>query len=213
MLEGNVLVLNRLWQAVNVCTVRRGLSLLYQGHAQVVLKEGETFNTFGFDDWKDFSMRTNTEDDEMVRTVSFEIKIPRIILLLFYDRLPINDVKLTRKNIFERDGNRCQYCGRKFDTRELNLDHVLPKSQGGLTTWGNVVCSCTSCNARKGRRTLEEAGMRLIRKPRRPRWHPFIAISFRRVKYESWKHFLDMAYWNVELEENGETQISLRKKS
>jgi len=202
MLESNVLVLNRLWQAVNVCTVRRGISLLYQGHAHVVLKEGETFNTFGFDDWKDFSMRTISEKDEVVGTVSFKIKIPQVILLLFYDRLPVNEVKFTRRNIFERDGNRCQYCGKKFDTRELNLDHVLPKSRGGSTTWDNIVCSCTSCNARKGRRTLEEAGMRLIKKPRKPKWQPFITVNLRRAKHENLKHFLDNAYWNVELEES-----------
>ena len=203
MLDSNVLVLNRLWQAVNICTVRRGLSLLYQGHAQVVLKEGATFSTFGFEDWKDFSTRADTGKDEMVATVSFKIRIPRVILLLFYDRLPVNEVRFTRKNIFERDGNRCQYCGKRFDTKELNLDHVLPKCRGGLTTWDNIVCSCSSCNARKGRRTLKEANIRLIRKPRKPRWHPFITVGFRKVKHESWNHFLDIAYWNVELEENG----------
>ncbi len=203
MLDGSVLVLNRLWQAVNICTAKRGLSLLYQGHAQVVLKEGGTFSTFGFEDWKDISNRATTGEDELVRTVSFKIKVPRVILLLFYDRLPRNEVKFTRKNIFERDGNRCQYCGKKFDTKELNLDHVFPKSRGGLTAWENIVCSCFSCNARKGRKTLDESHMRLIRKPRKPRWHPFIIVGFRKVKHESWEHFLDMAYWNVELDENG----------
>ena len=201
MLDSSVLVLNRLWQAVNVCSVRRSLSLLYQGHAQVVLKDGETFNTFGFEDWKDFSMRTAPEKDEVIRTVSFKVRVPRVILLLFYDRLPLNEVKFTRKNIFERDGSRCQYCGKKFDTKELNLDHVLPRARGGATTWDNVVCSCSSCNGRKGNRTLVEVGMRLIRRPRKPRWHPFITISFHRVKHESWNHFLDTAYWNVELEQ------------
>lgn len=202
MLDSSVLVLNRLWQAVNICTVKRGLSLLYQGHAQVVLKEGEAFHTFGFEDWKDLSMEMTTEEDEVVRTVSFKLKIPRVILLCFYDRLSMNKVRFTRRNIFERDGNRCQFCGKRFDTKELSLDHVLPKSRGGLTTWDNIVCSCSSCNARKGGRTLREANMRLVRKPRKPRWHPFIMVSFRKVRHESWNHFLDMAYWNVELEEN-----------
>lgn len=202
MLDSSVLVLNRLWQAVNICTVKRGLSLLYQGHAQVVLKEGETFHTFGFEDWKDLSIEMTTEEDEVVRTVSFKLKIPRVILLCFYDRLSMNKVKFTRRNIFARDGNRCQFCGKRFDTKELSLDHVLPKSRGGLTTWDNIVCSCSSCNARKGGGTLRETNMRLVRKPRKPRWHPFIMVSFRKVRHESWNHFLDMAYWNVELEEN-----------
>ena len=201
MLDSHVLVLNRLWQAINICTARRALCLLYMGEAQVVTENGGAFNTFGFEEWKDFSQNA-TEEDELVGTVSFKIRIPRIILLLFYDRLPSNEVKFTRKNIYERDGNRCQYCGKKFPTRELNLDHVVPLGRAGPTTWTNVVCSCIRCNARKGNRTLREVGMRLIRKPKKPRWHPFIKVSFSTRTHESWKHFLDIAYWNVQLGED-----------
>jgi len=199
MLNTNVLVLNRLWQAVNICTVRRAFCLLYEGHAQVVTETGGSFNTFAFEDWKDFSI--NAPEEESVDTVSFKIKIPRVILLLFYERLPRREVKFTRKNIYERDGNRCQYCGKKFDSKNLNLDHVVPLARGGKTTWDNIVCSCLPCNTRKGGRSLNESGMKLIRKPRKPIWQTFVLIRFRSHMHESWKHFLDVAYWNVELGE------------
>ena len=196
-IERHVLVLNRLWQAVNVCTVDRALALLFTGHAQVVHQEGEEFNTFNFREWCDFSSAAGM--DEMVSTISIRIRIPRIILLMFFDRMPNKDVKFTRQNVFERDHNMCQYCGKKFDRKEMNIDHVVPRQRGGLTTWTNIVCSCIDCNRRKANRTPEEAGMRLIRKPKKPRWRPFLEIQFSRSADHSWRHFLDLAYWNVEL--------------
>ena len=199
MVNTNVLVLNRLWQAVNICSAKRAFCLLYQGHAQVVTENAGSFTTFTFDDWKDFSQ--NAPDEESVRTISFKVKIPHVILLLFYDHLPAREVKFTRKNIYERDGNRCQYCGKKFDTRDLNLDHVVPLARRGKTTWDNVVCSCLPCNTHKGGRLLREAGMKLIRRPRKPRWQRFILVRFSSHMHDSWKHFLDFAYWNVELGE------------
>ena len=154
-----VLVLNRLWQAVNVCSAERALALLYTGHAQVVYEDAGAFNTFSFTEWCDFA--EGHEGHEVVRTISLRIPIPRIILLLFFDRLPNKDVKFTRHNIFERDRNMCQYCGKRFDRKDLNIDHVVPRQRGGQTTWTNVVCSCVDCNRRKRNRTPEEAGMKL----------------------------------------------------
>ena len=196
----HVLVLNRLWQAVNICTAERALSLLYSGHAQVVYENDGNFNTFSFREWCDFS--TQNPGDEVLHTISIRIRLPRIILLLFFDRLPNKEVKFTRFNVFERDKNVCQYCGKKFDRNDLNIDHVVPRLHGGLTTWTNVVCSCIDCNCRKGGRTPDQAGMRLIRKPKKPRWRPFIEIKFARTADHSWRHFLDLAYWNVELGED-----------
>ena len=201
LLNQPVLVLNRLWQAINVCTVRRALILLFQGHAQVVWKnEDGSFQTFSFREWRDFSQMEPS--NEAIRTVSFKIRIPRVILLLFFDRMPKKEVKLTRHNIFLRDKNTCQYCGRVFDRKDLNIDHVIPRDRGGPTTWENLVCSCIECNAKKGNRTPEEAGMKLIRKPKRPRWRPFLQISLNAPYHETWKHFIDVAYWNVELGED-----------
>lgn len=197
-LEQQVLVLNRLWQAVNVCSARRALTLLFEGHAQVVFADGEgAFQTYSFGEWRDFSQQE--PHPESIRTVSFRIRVPRVILLLFFDRLPKKEVKFTRHNIFERDKNTCQYCGRAFERKDLNLDHVIPRDRGGPTTWENIVCSCVDCNTLKANRTPQEAGMRLIRKPKRPRWRPFVQVNLEFHCHESWKHFLDLAYWNVEL--------------
>ena len=203
MLDRQVLVLNRLWQAVNVCSVRRAFALLCQGHAQVVYEDGNNnFLTHDFDSWQEFSQREPEPD--MVHTISFKIRIPRIIVLMFFDRLPKKEVKFTRHNIFERDKNTCQYCGEVFERKDLNLDHVIPRDRGGPTTWENIVCSCIECNTRKANRTPQEAGMHLVRKPKRPKWRPFVQINFTLQRHDSWKHFIDLAYWNVELGEDVE---------
>ncbi len=197
MLERNVLVLNRLWQAVNVCSARRAFGLLCSGQAQVVHTDGEHFLTHDFESWRDFSSREPSE--EMVSTVSLRVRIPRVIVLVMFDRLPRKEVKFTRHNIYERDNNTCQYCGKIFDRKDLNLDHVIPRDKGGLTNWENIVCSCIRCNTRKANRLAHEVGMRLIRKPEKPRWQPFLHITFETKPHESWRHFIDLAYWHVEL--------------
>jgi 5-methylcytosine-specific restriction endonuclease McrA len=197
-LNQQVLVLNRLWQAVNVCTARRALTLLFEGHAQVVLDTPDgAFQTFSFGQWKDFSQQE--PHPESIRTVSFRIRVPRVILLLMFDRLPKKEVKFTRHNIFERDKDTCQYCGRVCERRDLNLDHVIPRDRGGPTSWENIVCSCVECNTRKANRTPHEAGMTLIRRPKRPKWRPFVQVNLGLHCHDSWKQFLDLAYWNVEL--------------
>ncbi len=203
VLNQHVLVLNRLWQAVNVCTARRALTLLFQGHAQAVLDRSDgSFQTYSFIEWHDFSQQE--PHPESVRTVSFRIRVPRVILLMVYDHLPKKEVKFTRHNIFERDKNTCQYCGKAFDRKDLNLDHVIPRDRGGPTSWENIVCSCIDCNTLKANRTPQEAGLHLIRKPKRPKWRPFVQINFSLHQHDSWKHFIDLAYWNVELgEETG----------
>lgn len=200
-LNQQVLVLNRLWQAVNICSVRRALTLLFEGQAQVVLgDQNGAFHTYDFNGWRDFSEQEPHSDS--IHTISFRIRVPRVILLMVFDRLPKKEVKFTRHNIFERDRNTCQYCGRIFDRKDLNLDHVVPRDRGGPTTWENIVCSCIPCNTRKANKTPPEAGMHLIRKPKRPKWRPFVQVNLGVPHHESWKHFLDLAYWNVELGED-----------
>ena len=201
LLSQHVLVLNRLWQAVNVCTARRALTLLFQGHAQAVLTMDDgAFRTFDFSQWHGLSQEQ--EHPESIATISFRIRVPRVILLLAYDRLPKKEVKFTRHNIFERDKSTCQYCGKIFERQDLNLDHVVPRDRGGPTSWENIVCSCIPCNTRKANRTPTEAGIHLIRKPKRPKWRPFVQINFTIYQHDSWKHFIDLAYWNVELGED-----------
>lgn len=201
-LDQPVLVLNRLWQAVNIIGARRAFALLARGHAQVVHQTEDNFKTFSLMDWVDFSTYNPPLDAlETVHTISRSIRLPRVILLTFFDKLPCKELKLTRNNVFERDSDRCQYCGHIFDRKDLNLDHVIPRHYGGKTTWENVVCSCIKCNTRKANRLPHEAGMRLVRKPVRPKWRPVISLVVGRPGSEHWKHFLDLAYWNVELDE------------
>jgi len=193
MVESGVLVLNRLFQAIQITTVRRAFCLLYKGEVRAVDPD---YTTYDWEDWKDIPPQP---DEEFLATPSFRVRIPRVVLLLHFDRLPRHEIRFTRKNIFFRDKNRCQYCGGRFSTTELNLDHVVPLSRGGKSAWENVVCCCVRCNSRKGGLLPNQAGMQLIRVPLRPRWHPFVKLSFSHSRYESWKNFLDVAYWNTEL--------------
>ena len=192
-MNSGVLVLNRLFQAVQVTSVRRAFCLLYKGCAHVVDPDYRTYN---FENWCDIPI---LPEEDFISTPSYRIKVPRVVLLVDFDKLPKHEIRFTRRNIFFRDRNRCQYCGQKFLTRDLNLDHVIPISRGGRSVWRNVVCCCVVCNSRKGGHTPEEVRMRLIRAPLKPRWHPFLRFSWTGSRYESWKNFLDFAYWNIEL--------------
>jgi 5-methylcytosine-specific restriction endonuclease McrA len=201
-LDCNVLVLNKHYMPIRIVEARRAFSLLFRELAEVVSFEKGVYSNYNFESWREVSeLRRRFEPDghDWVSTVNFYIAVPRIIRLLFYDRLPRNEVKFNRRNIFARDKNRCQYCGKKFPTTELSLDHVIPRSIGGKSVWENVVCACTDCNVRKGGRMPREAGLTLIRKPVRPKHNPLVHIHLGHPRYRSWKQFLDHAYWSVEL--------------
>jgi 5-methylcytosine-specific restriction endonuclease McrA len=206
-LSANVLVLNKFYQAIRVINVRRAFSLLCKELAEVVHIETDAtgksqWQNLNFADWRELSqLKLEFEPDEYewIHTVRFQIAVPRIIRLLGYDKLPRQDVKFNRRNIYARDSSRCQYCGRKYPTTELSLDHVVPKSQGGKSSWTNIVCCCIKCNVRKGGRTPEQAHMHLIAKPVKPKRSPVISVRLADERYQSWKQFLDMAYWTVEL--------------
>ncbi|MGE3818270.1 MAG: HNH endonuclease [Isosphaeraceae bacterium] len=201
-LDASVLVLNKFYMAVHVISVRRAFRLLFKDLAEVVLLDEGRYQTFDFQSWREVSearRRFAHPDEEFIRTVHFEIQVPRIIRLLAFDRLPRAKVKFNRRNIFARDGNRCQYCGKRFPTSELSLDHVLPRSRGGPSNWDNIVCACLNCNVRKGGRTPWEAGMRLIKEPVQPKTSPALRLKLNNRRYRSWKSFLDNAYWTVEL--------------
>jgi len=201
VLTSNVLVLNKYYMAVHVTDVKRAFCLLFKELAEVVTYEDNTYLSYDFESWVEISQlrdRFPVEDD-YVRTVQYHIRVPRIIRLLFYDRLPRQSVKLNRRNIFARDENRCQYCGKRYPTSELSIDHIVPRSRGGRSIWDNLVCACVACNVRKGGRLPQEVGMRLIRKPVRPQRSPVLHLKLGNPKYQSWKTFLDNAYWEVEL--------------
>jgi len=203
-LDASVLVLNRNYAAVRVVGARRAFTLLCKDHAEVISATEDEWNSYDFESWIQLSQSRHlfAEDDgDWVRTVNLTIRVPRIIRLLMFDRHPARSVKFNRRNLFARDDSRCQYCGRRFPTMELSLDHVVPRSRGGISTWTNVVCSCTRCNARKGGRLPREAGMTLVRAPVKPRSSPVVQLKIASPKYRSWKHFVDEAYWNVQLKD------------
>ncbi len=201
-LSASVLLLNRLYQAVRVVGAKRALALVYTDQAEIVSVEGSEYVSYDFANWVEVSAakaRFQPDHYDWIRTVRFQIAVPKIVRLLGYDRLPAKQVKLNRRNLFARDHGRCQYCGRRFPTCELSIDHVVPRSQGGATTWENVVSACVRCNVRKGGRTPLQAGMKLVVRPVRPKRSPVLTIKLSESKYASWKQFLDFAYWNVEL--------------
>src|ERR1044072_4272920 len=207
VLSHNVLVLNKYYQAIRVINVKRAFSLLCRELAEVVHIETDAagksqWQNFDCPEWTELSqLKAEFEPDahDWIHTVRLQIAVPRIIRLLGYDKLPRPDVKFNRRNIYARDSNRCQYCGKKMPATELSLDHVLPKSQGGKASWDNIVCCCVRCNVKKGGRTPEQAHMHLIVKPTKPKRSPVINIRLADERYSSWKQFLDTADWTVEL--------------
>ncbi len=201
-LGAKVLVLNRHYMATRVISAKRAFILLAREAAEVIHADDGSYANYDFASWAELSeLRKQFEPDQhdWVKTVRFDIAVPRIIRLITCDKLPSQRVKLNRRNLFARDHNRCQYCGDRFPTSELSIDHVLPRSQNGPDTWQNLVCACVRCNSRKGGRTPEQASMKLIRKPTQPKRNPLISIRLSSDKYASWKAFLDDAYWSVEL--------------
>ena len=199
ILNTKVLILNRSYLPIHVTSVRRAFVLLYQGVAKAV---NEQYQTFDFASWSDLAIGTGEESVGLVNRV---IRVPRVILLVAYDRVPKRQVRFSRYNIYARDKCTCQYCQRRLPRAELNLDHVIPRTQGGISTWENVVCSCHECNRKKGGRTPVQAGMALARPPMRPKWTPFMQETFSMSRYKEWTPFLntvDISYWNTELLEN-----------
>ena len=184
VLEDATLVLNRSWMVVNVTTVRRAITLLYLDLARAI--QPETFATHDFASWMSLEVG---RDDPHVRGVSFRMRVPEVVVLVDFDERPALRVPFSRRNLFLRDEHRCQYCGVRGPTGELSIDHVVPRSRGGTSTWTNCVLACHACNVRKGSRTPNEAGMRLMRRPLRPRWSPYLSLHLSRGR-RSWDRFL-----------------------
>ncbi|NCF11851.1 MAG: HNH endonuclease [Verrucomicrobiaceae bacterium] len=187
-LDLNVLVLNKLWQPIQTCSVRRAVKLLCLGHAHVVEAEGDMkYQTHDLGSWLESSSERVAE--EVIRSVRFAMKIPKVIVLALYDKLPSKEVKFTRHNVFLRDHYTCQYCCQKFPEKNLNLDHVLPRDKGGKTRWDNIVTSCIKCNTRKANQLPHEAGMFPAMHPKAPRWRPLFGFRRKGKMDESWKTF------------------------
>ena len=194
VLERPTLVLNRNWQPVNVATVARALVLLWNESARVV--DPNDYRTYTWADWSQLRLR---DGDPFIQAVRLRLRAPEVIVLADYDRLPSAAVSFSRRNLFKRDHWTCQYCGVQPGGDELTIDHVVPRSQGGTSTWENCVLACVTCNKRKADRTPQQAGLKLRHAPVRPMWKPLYARHT--VRIESWSKFVSEAYWNVKLEE------------
>ncbi len=145
VLDTNVLILNRFYMAIRVVNVRRAFTLLYRECAEVIDNENGQYVSYDFSSWCELSQLTSLEKqpgEDYIRAVGFELQVPRIVRLIRFDRMPQQSVRFNRKNLFARDEHRCQYCGRSEPTHQLSLDHVIPRSLGGPTTWENIVCCC-----------------------------------------------------------------------
>jgi 5-methylcytosine-specific restriction endonuclease McrA len=197
-LEARVLVLNRSFQPVAVTRAARAFGLLCSGAARALDRE---FRLFDLSSWQELAAEVG---DDVIRTPRMVLKVPRVVVLQAYDRLPKRQIRFSRQNVYLRDSFTCQYCGRQLPRTQLNLDHVVPRSQGGRTSWENVVCSCVRCNLDKGGRTPAQAGLRLLTQPKRPSWTTLAQPSAGKVPYAEWLPFIDpvsASYWNAELED------------
>lgn len=205
VLDESVLVLNKNYAVINIIPVYKALSMLIRERAEVVYVEDGYYKSYSLQNWFDFSelklAEGITDDDYLIKGIEKDFLVPKIIRTLFYDKVPIRGVLLTRRNVYLRDNFSCQYCGRKFSTEDLNIDHVIPKSRGGKMEWNNVVCSCIKCNTKKGASTPQEAGMKLLRRPFMPRYNLSFYEKAKEPKYKKWKDFISDAYFNAELKE------------
>ncbi len=192
VLDEPTLVLNRSWLPINTITVRQALVMVVKGSASVI--EPETYQLHDFESWRSHAP---TNGDARVHGVGYAIRLPEIVVLARYDRSPRQQVPFTRKNLYRRDEHRCQYCGTRKPLNELSIDHVVPRSRGGGSSWENCVLACLPCNVRKGDRRPSDVGMRLLRAPRRPNWSPCLGIHEGKRK-PSWRKFVNERLWTTD---------------
>jgi len=205
VLRENVLVLNSHWKPVSTTTVARALNKLINRRFKVV---GEDYQLYDLEEyiesWSDAIKLAKAQENERksFSHPDFRIPVPEVVIATEYDGFHSNlyTVKFSRKNVFLRDKNTCQYCGKVFPKERLNIDHVTPSSQGGLTVWENVVLSCIRCNTKKANRTPRQANMVLLKTPRKP---SALEIGLKIIPIgkipKSWEEFLGKMYWEVEL--------------
>ncbi|MBI3548294.1 MAG: HNH endonuclease [Elusimicrobia bacterium] len=199
-MTADVLILNRNFFALEVTTWQRAMSLLVLDRAIVVDDE---YRTYEFADWVDLSQKIAEHPAGFVHTPNIRIAIPEVIALKFFEKVPRRQVPFTRRNIYQHYGNRCCYCNKHFPPADLNLEHILPRSRGGVSDWTNVVTACIRCNLKKGNRTPSEAHMKLVVQPSRPKWRTGAALLVRSPVpiRRSWQRFIDNVYWDAQLEE------------
>lgn len=206
MARHKVMVLNRNWVPVSIATLQRAITLLFSEHVNGepkarIVDASDQFRLYTWDDW---SKLRPAEGEAFITGYRDRFKVPELVLLSQYDKMPQQTVRFSRRQIYRRDDYTCQYCNSRPGSEELTIDHIMPKSRGGLTTWENCVLACWKCNMRKADKTPEEARLKLLRKPHKPK-HSLLKGDRSHV-LESWKNFMtvddiaSLAYWNVELE-------------
>ena len=167
-IDQKVLMLNRGYTAIKVISARHAFTLLCRQSAEIISLQNGYYETFGIRDWVDVAelqKQFENESHSWIQLPSIEIAIPKVIRLLGYDQFITPKVRLTRRNLYARDKNKCQYCGNRFSSSDLTIDHIVPRVQGGNNSWTNLVCACLRCNTKKGGRTPKQAHMELITKP------------------------------------------------
>jgi 5-methylcytosine-specific restriction endonuclease McrA len=195
MLSMPTLVLNKSWTPINVTSVRRAVVMAFVDLAKIV--DVQSYELFSFESW----VKRGPTNGNVIHGVNISFDAPEVVVVKNYDKVSRGGVVFSRRNLFRRDRFTCQYCHARPGTEDLTIDHILPKSRGGKTTWENCVLACLNCNIRKGNRTPWEAGLTLHCKPKKPAWSPFYAFARRGKRPSSWDAFISDAYWNTALEE------------
>ena len=183
-----VLVLNRNWQAINVRTPAEAFCQMATGVATALAVEGE--NQIRPVTWAEWITLPIRPQDEAVHTVRGAIRVPTVIVLANFARVPKRRPKLNARTIRERDGNRCQYTGTLLKPDEGSIDHVLPRSRGGRDAWENCVWASKTVNSKKGNRLPQEAGLKLLSTPRAPKELPMTALIRNTNDVADWKWFV-----------------------
>ena len=194
LLNESVLVLNKYFLAIQVTTVREAIITLVSGKSRII---DENYLTYNLTSWhaRSMELKQSGQLDKypgVLRSPSTTLVVPYAIIIpdCEFNNPAIKTVKYSRRNLVKRDNYTCQYCKKKFDKKDLTVDHVTPRSKGGKSTWTNVVACCRPCNAIKQDKTIEELGWSLTKKPTQPRWKSHIGIPFNKEKKERWKVFL-----------------------
>jgi len=186
--RNTVLVLNKNWQAVGIKSPADTFAMLMTDTATGLDIRGLDYMVpLRWNDWLQLPIE---DDDEFVQTINCKIKIPKVIILSKFDKVPRKRPRFSQKNIWIRDNYTCQYTGKKLKPGEGNIDHVVPRSKGGSTDWTNCVLACKKINAKKANATPEEAGLRLLKKPEPPKELPVFHYITNRHKIKEWDLFL-----------------------
>lgn len=197
--ERKCLVLNKNWSPIGTVSFEKAMNKVFSTYADGTPKariiEPESYQALTWEDWS--RLRPKEGEDAFAACETY-FRIPEIILLSRYEKLPKKTVQFSRRMLYKRDKMTCQYCGAQPGSEELTVDHIVPRSKGGLTTWENCALACTDCNRKKADKLLSECKMKLLSVPKKPDVSKYKFETYKRV--DSWQAWLGLNYWNVELE-------------